>query len=74
MYKIGTLNFVRASSIKTHEKIISLQNGLQTIGMVRKNSIESHLKANYRFMIIRLVQIAIKCLVKRGFMLPFTWH
>ena len=30
-YKIGTFNFTRPYSIKTHEEAISLQNGLQTI-------------------------------------------
>jgi len=31
IYKIGTFDFQNAFSIKTHEEIMSLQNGLQTI-------------------------------------------
>jgi len=34
IYKVGTFNFMRAYSIKTHEEAISLQNGLQTIPQV----------------------------------------
>jgi len=32
--------------------------------MIKPNAIESHLKANYRFMHIGLVQVAIKPLLK----------
>jgi len=39
---------------------------MQTIGMIKSNSIESHLKANYHFMHIGLVQAAIKPLLKTG--------
>jgi len=35
---------MRAYSIKTHEEAISLQNYLQTIPMIKQNSIESHLR------------------------------
>ena len=49
LYKIGTFNFVRAYLIKTHEEVISLPNGSQVIPMIKQNSIESHLKATYRF-------------------------
>ena len=64
IYKIGTFEFKKAYSVKTHEEAISLQSGMQTIGMIKPNSIESHLKANYRFMHIALVQVAIKSLLK----------
>jgi len=43
---------------------------MQTIGMIKQNSIESHLKANYRFMHIGLVQVAIKLLLKTGLNVP----
>jgi len=43
---------------------------MQTISMIKPNSIESHLKANYRFMHIGLVQVAIKPLLKIGVNAP----
>jgi len=70
IYKVGAFNFMRAYSIKTHEEAISLQNGLQTIPMVKQNSIASHLKADYRFMHIGLVQVIIEPLLKKGVSAP----
>ena len=70
IYKIGTFEFIKAYSVKTHEEVISLQNGLQTIPMIKQESIESHLRANYRFMHIGLVQVAIKPLLKKGINAP----
>ena len=61
---------MRAYSIKTHKEAISLQNGLQTIVMIKPNSIESHLKAYYRFMHIDLVQVVVKPLLKKGISAP----
>ena len=66
LYKIGTFDFIKAYSCKTHEEVISLQNGLQTIDMIKPQSIESHLQAKYRFMHIGLIQVAIKPLVRKG--------
>jgi len=43
IYKIGTFEFKKAYSVKTHEEAISLQSGMQTICMIKPNSIESHL-------------------------------
>ena len=42
IYKIGTFEFIKAYSVKTHEEVISLQNGLQTIPMIKQESIKSH--------------------------------
>jgi len=70
IYKIGTVEFKKAYSVKTHEEAISLQSGMQTIDMIKPNSIESHLRANYRFMHIGLVQVAIKPLLKTGVNAP----
>ena len=70
IYKIGTFDFIKAYSCKTHEEVISLQNGLQTIDMIKQQSIESHLQAKYRFMHIGLVQVAIKPLVRKGINAP----
>jgi len=70
IYKIGIFNLMSPYFIKTHEEVISLQNGLQTIAMIKQNSIESHLKADYKFMHIGLVQVATKLLVKRGINAP----
>jgi len=42
IYKIGTFNFIKAYSVKTYEEVISLQNGLQTIDVIKQTSIESH--------------------------------
>ena len=73
IYKIGTFDFIKAYSCKTHEEVISLQNGLQTIDMIKQSSVNSHLQAKYRFMHIGLVQVAIKPLLKKVLMPPFTW-
>jgi len=70
IYKIGTFDFIKAYSVETHEEVISLQNGLQTIDTIKQNSIESHSKAKYRFMHIGLVQVAIKPLLKEGINAP----
>ena len=68
--KVGKFEFKKAYSFKTHEEVISLQSGMQTIGMIKSNSMQSHLKANYRFMHIGLVQVAIKPLLKTGVNAP----
>ena len=70
IYKIGTFDFVKAYSCKTHEEVISLQNGLQTVDMIKQNAIDNHLQAKYRFMHIGLVQVAIKPLLKKGINAP----
>ena len=44
IYKIGNFEFKKAYSIKNHEEAIILQSGMQTIGMIKPNVIESHLK------------------------------
>ena len=71
IYKIGAFNFMRAYSIRTHEEAISLQNGLQTLPTIKQNAIEHHLKADYRFMHIGLVQVAVKPLLRKGVNTPF---
>ena len=38
--------------------------------MIKQTSIDSHLKAKYRFMHIGLVQVAIKPLLKKGINAP----
>ena len=70
IYKIGTFEFKKAYSVKTHEEAIGLQIGMQTIGMIKPNSIDSHLKVNYRLMHIGLAQVAIKPLLKTGVNAP----
>ena len=47
-----------------------MQNGLQTIDMIKQNAIDNHLQAKYRFMHIGLVQVAIKPLLKKGINAP----
>jgi len=64
------LNSKNAYSVKTHEEAIILQSDMQTIGMINPIAIESHLKSNYRFMHIGLVQVAIKPLLKTGVNAP----
>jgi len=56
--------------VKTHEEAICLQNAIQTIPMIKQNSIESHLKADYRFMHIDLVQVAVEPLLKKSVNAP----
>jgi len=70
LYKIDLFEFKKAYSVKIHEEAISLQSGMQTIGMINPVAITSHLKANYRFMHIGLVQVALKPLLKTGVNAP----
>ena len=63
IYKVSTFDFIKAYSVKTHEEVISLQNGLQTIRL-------SHLKDKYHFIHIGLVQVAITPLLKKGINAP----
>ena len=44
IYKIGTFGFQTAFSIKNHEDIMCLQNGLQTISLIKPEAIQIHLK------------------------------
>ena len=44
IYKIGRFSFQTAFSIKNHEDIMSLQNGLQTISLIKPEAIQIHLK------------------------------
>jgi len=39
IYKIGTFIFQTAFSFKTHEEIVSLQNGIQTISLIKVEAI-----------------------------------
>jgi len=39
IYEVGTFNLQTAFSIKTREEIVSLQNGLQTISLVKLEAI-----------------------------------
>ena len=39
IYKIGTFSFQTTFSIKNHEAILSLQNGLQTIPLIKPEAI-----------------------------------
>ena len=52
LYKIGLFEFKKAYSVKTHEEAISLQNGLQSIGMISPVAIAQHLQAKYRFCLL----------------------
>jgi len=70
LYKIGLFEFKKAYSVKTHEEAISLQNGLQSIGMISPIAISQHLQAKYRFMHIGLVQVAVKPLLRTGVNAP----
>ena len=44
IYKIGTFGFQTAFSIKNHEDIMCLQNGLQTISLIKTEALQIHLK------------------------------
>ena len=44
IYKIGTFSFQTAFSIKNHEDIMSLQNGLRTFSLFKPEAIQIHLK------------------------------
>ena len=66
IYKIGTFNFQIASSSKTHEEIVSLINGLQTICLTKLEAIQMHFKDKFYFMHIRLIQVAVKHFIRKG--------
>jgi len=70
IYKIGTFEFKKAYSVKTHEEAISLQSGMQTIGMISSIAMTQHLEAKYRFMHIGLVQVTVKPLLRTGVNAP----
>ena len=44
IYKIGTFTFWTAFPIKNHEDIVSLQNGLQMISLIKPGATQTHLK------------------------------
>jgi len=64
IYKIGTFEFKKAYSVKTHEEAISLQSGMQTIGMISPIAVAQHLQEKYKFLHIGLVQVAVKPLLR----------
>jgi len=66
IYKISTFSLQIAFSIRTHEEIASLQNGLQTISLIKPEVIQMHLKDKFRFMHIGLVQVAVKPSIRKG--------
>ena len=68
--KIGTFEFKKAYSVKTHEEAISLQSGMQTIGMISPIAVAQHLQKKYRFMHIGLLQVAVKPLLRNGVSAP----
>ena len=43
LFKIGLFEFKKAFSVKTHKEAISLQNGMQSIGMISPIAITQHL-------------------------------
>jgi len=51
LYKIGLFEFKKAYSVKTHEEAISLQNGMQSIGMISPIAIVQHYKSSLLAMI-----------------------
>ena len=70
LYKIGVFEFKKAYSVKTHEEAISMQNGMQSIGMISPIATAQHLQAKHRFMHIGLVQVAVKPLIRTGVTAP----
>ena len=64
IYKIGRFSFQTAFSIKNREDIMSLQYELQTISMINPEAIQIHLKDQFRFMHIGLVQVAVKPFIR----------
>ena len=58
--KIGIFSFQTAFSIKTHAEIMSLQNGLQTISLIKLEAIQILLDDKFHFMRSGLVQVAVK--------------
>ena len=70
IYKVRTFNFQTTFSIKTHEEIVSLQNGLQTISLIKLEAIQVHLKGKFYIMHIGLVQVAVKPFIRKGISAP----
>ena len=63
--KIGIFSFQTALSIETREEIVSLQNGLQTISLIKLEAIQIHLEDKFHFMRSGLVQVAVKPFYKK---------
>ena len=70
IYKIGTFGFPTTFLMKTHEEIVTLENGLQTISLIKLEAIQMHLKDKFRFMHIELGQVTIKHFIKKGINTP----
>ena len=68
--KLVYLNSKKLILPKTHEEAISLQNGMQSIGMISRIAISQHLQSKYRLMHIGLVQVAVKPLLRTGVNAP----
>jgi hypothetical protein len=67
IYKQSTfsnLSFLSNYTIKTVERIVSLNKEYETIKLVSKDSIEKH-KQKYSFIHIGLVQVAVKPLTRQ---------
>jgi len=66
IYKISTFNFQTTFSIKTHEEIVSSQNGLENISFKKLEAIRIHWKDKFHFTRIELVQVAVNPFIRKG--------
>ena len=71
--KIGIFSFQTAFSIKTREEIVSLQNGLQTVSLIKLEAIQMHLEDQFHFMRSGLVHVAVKpFFIRKGINVPIN--
>ena len=49
---------------------MSLQNGLQTISLIKLEAIQIHLEDNFHFTRSGLVQVAVKHFIRKGINVP----
>ena len=49
---------------------MSLQNGLQTISLIKLEAIQIHLEDKFHFMRSGLVQVAVKPFIRKGINVP----
>ena len=49
---------------------MSLQNGLQTISVIKLEAVQIHLEDNFHFTCSGLVQVAVKPFIRKGINVP----
>ena len=60
IYKVGTLDFKTAFSVRNHEETISIEQEQQSLQLLSSLSLRKYLDRGFRYIHFGLVQVAIK--------------